>query len=186
MAQRILQLGSILAGSSLLLALGWTALSPFSGYIPSVNAQEVNAQEVNAQEVNAQETAPSPASPPLTFATDGVAILGTDPVAYFTLGTATAGDPAFAHDWNGVTWHFANAEHRDLFAADPDRYAPQYGGFCAYAVSRGYTADIDPNAWRIVEDKLYLNLSPRVQSLWERDIPGNISRADQNWPSLSR
>ncbi len=172
-APRILRLSSLLAGSSLLLGLGWTTVGPFSGYTPLVAAQEA-------------APTPSPINHPLTFATDGVAILGTDPVAYFTLGTPTAGDPAFAHEWNGVTWHFVNAEHRDLFAADPDRYAPQYGGFCAYAVSRGSTAAIDPNAWSIVEDKLYLNLSPRVQSLWERDIPGHISRADQNWPSLSR
>lgn len=119
------------------------------------------------------------------YAVDGVALMGTDPVAYFTLGAPTAGDPEFAHTWNGTTWHFANAEHRDLFVEDPERYAPEYGGFCAYAVSRGYTAPIDPTAWRIVEDRLYLNLSPRVQGLWEQDIPGHIVRADQNWPTLA-
>jgi YHS domain-containing protein len=116
---------------------------------------------------------------------NGLAIHGTDPVAYFTEGAAVTGSPEYTYDWGNATWQFASAENRDLFAANPQQYAPQYGGFCAWAVSQGYTASIDPNAWRIVEGRLYLNYSPGVQRQWEQDIPGNISRADANWPGLS-
>lgn len=114
----------------------------------------------------------------------GLAIRGTDPVAYFTQGGPVPGKAAFTYQWNNATWRFASAENRDLFAADPLKYAPQYGGFCAWAVSRGYTAPIDPNAWKIVDGKLYLNYSTGVQSQWEQDIPGNISRANANWPGV--
>ena len=115
----------------------------------------------------------------------GVAIRGTDPVAYHLEGRPGPGRPEFAHEWGGATWHFASAAHRDRFAADPARYAPAYGGFCAYAVARGYTAPIDPAAWRIVEGRLYLNYDLRTRSLWARDIPGEIARADRNWTGLA-
>lgn len=118
------------------------------------------------------------------FAESGLAIRGTDPVAYFTEGRPVAGDPAITHDWMGATWAFATEENRAAFAADPEAHAPQYGGFCAWAVAEGYTAPIDPEAWRIVDGKLYLNYSRRIQRRWEGDIPGNIARADANWPSL--
>lgn len=114
----------------------------------------------------------------------GLAIRGTDPVAYFTDGAPVAGSAEFSHTWNNATWQFASAENRDLFVANPEQYAPQYGGFCAWAVSQGYTASIDPNAWRIVDGKLYLNYSKGVQRSWERDIPSNISKADANWPGV--
>ena len=116
----------------------------------------------------------------------GVAIRGIDPVAYHLEGRPVPGRPDFAHAWGGATWHFANAANRDLFAADPARYAPAYGGFCAYAVARGYTAQIDPAAWRVVEGRLYLNYDLRTRTLWARDIPGEIARADRNWPALAR
>lgn len=114
----------------------------------------------------------------------GVAIRGTDPVAYFTQGRPVGGSSDFEHDWNGVTWRFANAEHRALFAAEPEKYAPQFGGYCSWAVSQGYTASTVPEAWRIVDGKLYLNYSLDVQRRWERDIPGNISAGHRNWPGL--
>jgi YHS domain-containing protein len=95
------------------------------------------------------------------------------------------GRAEFAHDWGGVAWRFASAANRDLFAADPARYAPAYGGFCAYAVSEGYTAPIDPAAWRIVDGRLFLNFDRGVQRRWERDIPGRIARADANWPRVA-
>lgn len=120
----------------------------------------------------------------LFFTEDGVAVRGTDVVAYFTQGKAVAGDEEFSHDWRGVTWLFASAEHRDQFAANPEAYAPAYGGYCAWAVSQGYTAPIDPNAWAIVDDQLYLNFNRNVQRRWERDIPGNIAKADANWPGV--
>ncbi len=118
------------------------------------------------------------------FIDDGAAIKGYDPVAYFTDGKPVKGKAEFSHEWMGVSWRFASAEHRDAFAADPARYAPQYGGFCAWAVSQGYTAEIDPAAWRIEGGKLYLNYSQSVQSRWAQDIPGNIGKADKNWPDI--
>lgn len=118
------------------------------------------------------------------FSKRGLAIRGYDPVAYFTEGKPVEGKADFTHSYEGTTWRFASAANRDAFAADPLRYAPQYGGYCAYAVSQGYTASIDPDAWRIVDDKLYLNYSKSVQRRWERDVPGNIAKADTNWPGL--
>lgn len=112
------------------------------------------------------------------------AIKGYDPVAYFTQGGPAKGRGAHSHKWMGATWYFASAENMELFAADPEKYAPQYGGYCAYAVSQGYTAKIDPDAWKIVADKLYLNFSLKVQKLWEEDIPGYIAKADANWPNI--
>lgn len=132
-----------------------------------------------------QETSTTNTQPVRYFVGDsGIAIRGTDPVAYFTQGRPTAGRAEYTYSWNNVTWQFDSAENRDLFAANPEQYAPQYGGFCAWAVSEGYTAPIDPNAWRIVDDKLYLNYSRNIQRRWERDIPGNISKANANWPEL--
>lgn len=112
------------------------------------------------------------------------AIRGYDPVAYFTEGEPAKGRGAHSHEWMGATWYFASAENMELFAGDPEKYAPQYGGYCAYAVSQGYTAKIDPDAWKIVDDKLYLNFSLKVQKIWEEDIPGYIAAADENWPKI--
>ena len=119
------------------------------------------------------------------FSEGGAALGGTDPVAYFTEGRPVAGSPAITHDWQGATWRFASEENRAAFAADPASYAPQYGGYCAWAVAEGYTASTTPDAWRIEGGKLYLNYSRRVQRQWERDIPGNIARANANWPGLA-
>lgn len=119
------------------------------------------------------------------FAEDGVAIRGADPVAYFTQMTPVIGSPDHALEWSGVRWHFASAENLETFMADPEAYAPQYGGYCAWAVAEGYTASIDPQAWEVVDGKLYLNFSQRIQRRWARDIPGNIARADANWPNLA-
>jgi YHS domain-containing protein len=114
----------------------------------------------------------------------GTAIEGYDPVAYFTEGRPVEGETGFSHDWMDATWYFASAENRDQFAADPDRYAPQYGGYCAWAVAHGYTAKIDPEAWTIVAGRLYLNYSKDVQAQWAEDIPGNIAKGDVNWPKI--
>ena len=115
----------------------------------------------------------------------GVAVRGTDVVAYVTEGRPVVGRAEFTHAWRGADWRFASAANRDRFATDPERYAPAYGGFCAYAVSEGYTAPIDPAAWKIVDGRLYLNYDRSVQRRWARDIPGRIARADANWPGLS-
>jgi YHS domain-containing protein len=114
----------------------------------------------------------------------GVAIDGYDPVAYFTQGKPVEGTSDFEYDWMGATWRFASAANRDQFAADPQKYAPQYGGYCAYAVSQGTTADIDPEAWHIEDGRLYLNLNKKVQSIWLKDIPGYIAKANANWPKI--
>jgi YHS domain-containing protein len=116
----------------------------------------------------------------------GLAIRGYDPVAYFDQSRPVKGSPQFSHQWMGATWLFASAQHRDQFAANPERYAPQYGGYCSYAVSQGHTASIDPEAWKIVDGKLHLNYSKGVQARWEKDIPGYIEKANRNWPDLHR
>ena len=126
------------------------------------------------------------AAGPAWYAAAGGAIAGTDPVAYFIEGRPVPGKPGIAHAWMGVTWHFARAANRDAFAADPARYAPQYGGFCAWAVSQGYTAKIDPEAWTIVDGKLYLNYSTSIRSRWSLDRKANIVKADGNWPDLKK
>ncbi|CCQ73454.1 YHS domain-containing (seleno)protein [Magnetospira sp. QH-2] len=115
---------------------------------------------------------------------NGVAIDGYDPVAYYTEGRPMEGAKDFTWEWKGADWRFASAENRDLFKADPEKYAPQYGGYCAWAVSHGYTAGTDPDAWMIVEGKLYLNYSPHVQRRWKVEKENNISNADQNWIML--
>jgi hypothetical protein len=114
----------------------------------------------------------------------GVAIDGTDPVAYFTEGRAVAGSAAIGLSWRGADWRFASEAHRAAFEADPEAFAPRYGGWCAWAVAEGYTAPTVPEAWAIVDGRLYLNYSRGVQRRWARDIPGNIARADANWPGV--
>lgn len=117
---------------------------------------------------------------------DGTAIHGYDPVAYFTEGRPTRGSERYSYTWQGAEWRFASEENRRLFEADPERYAPQYGGFCAFAVSRGGTADIDPEAWSIVDGRLFLNLSPFVQRRFELRLNHNIEEADERWPEVRR
>jgi YHS domain-containing protein len=107
-------------------------------------------------------------------------------VAYFTDSKPVKGDPKFSYTWRGAAWQFASAQHRDLFVQNPEKYAPQYGGYCAYGVSEGHTVDIDPEAWRIIEDKLYLNYSKSVQQMWLKEPEARIRRADQNWPGLHK
>jgi YHS domain-containing protein len=122
------------------------------------------------------------AQKPEVFADSGAAIRGYDPVAYFTSSKSVKGSKEFTAQWRGATWHFASADHRDRFAAAPEKYAPQYGGYCAYGVAQGYTVSIDPAAWSVVDGKLYLNYSASVRRTWEKDIPSYIRKADANWP----
>lgn len=112
------------------------------------------------------------------------AIKGYDPVAYFTEGEPVKGSRQFTHTWRGATWRFASREHLELFKADPERYAPQYGGYCAWAVAQGETVGIDPDAWSIIEGKLYLNYSKKIRRQWLEDVEGNIRKGDANWPEL--
>jgi hypothetical protein len=114
----------------------------------------------------------------------GVAVKGYDVVAYHTESKPVEGSSDFTLKWQEATWRFSTEANRDAFAKEPERYAPQFGGYCAWAVSQGYTAGIDPEAWRIVDGKLYLNYSPKVQKTWEKDVTENISNAETNWPKL--
>ncbi|MFY2764683.1 YHS domain-containing (seleno)protein [Arenimonas sp. MALMAid1274] len=118
------------------------------------------------------------------FATPEGAIRGYDPVAYHTEAKAVPGKPGITLDWNGATWRFASEANRDLFAAQPERYAPQYGGYCAYGTSQGYKVSTQPEAFAIVDGKLYLNYNVPVQRTWNRDRPGYIAKADRNWVQL--
>ncbi len=123
------------------------------------------------------------ATPPV-FTRDGAAISGTDPVAYFTEGGPVAGDPAITADWQGATWRFASGANRDRFLSDPPRWSPAYGGWCAWAVSRGYTAKTEPEAWNIHEGRLFLNFDLALRRRFLRNLDANIARADANWPAV--
>ena len=127
---------------------------------------------------------PAMAANEISGTSDGFAIEGYDTVAYFTNGAATKGDSRFTADWHGATWRFSNTEHRDLFTANPEQYAPQYGGYCAYAAANNSVAEGAAERWKIVDNKLYLNANFFAQKLWQNNIPDNISGADQNWPEL--
>ncbi len=113
-----------------------------------------------------------------------LAVGGYDAVAYFKAGRPVQGNGQFETKYKGATWRFASKENLDAFVANPVAFAPQYGGYCAWAVSQGYTASGDPNVWKIVNGKLYLNYDQSVQAKWEKDIPGFIAKADKNWPGV--
>jgi YHS domain-containing protein len=116
----------------------------------------------------------------------GTAVTGYDVVAYFRESRAVKGKDEFRYDWKGAKWYFASAANRDEFARSPEKYAPQYGGYCAWAVSNNYTADIDPAAWKIVGGKLYLNYNRDVQKMWEKEQDARIRQGDANWPGLHK
>ncbi|MDQ5984850.1 MAG: hypothetical protein CSYNP_00548 [Syntrophus sp. SKADARSKE-3] len=115
---------------------------------------------------------------------DDMAIEGYDTVAYFTAGKALKGNESFAFRWHGKTWYFLTEKNRDLFSASPEKYAPQYDGYCAWAMTEARKAETDPEVWKIVNGKLYLNCSRAAYEKWSRDIPGNIEKADKNWLKL--
>lgn len=115
-----------------------------------------------------------------------VAIKGYDPVAYFTQHEAVKGSGQFSYQWLGATWNFANAENRDLFARDPVKYAPQYGGYCADGVSLGtITTNIDPKAWRIIEGKLYLSYDPGTAEGFEK-TPSKVVDSQKYWHDVEQ
>lgn len=119
-----------------------------------------------------------------SYAAPWLMIDGYDPVAYFTERKPVKGLKGFEYQWMEATWRFASKENLELFKEDPEKYAPQYGGYCAYAVSQGYTAKVDPEAWDIVDGKLYLNYSKSVQKKWRKKRDEYIILADKNWPEL--
>jgi YHS domain-containing protein len=114
----------------------------------------------------------------------GVALSGYDPVAYLADSAAVMGSAALIASHDGATYRFASVAHRDTFQADPARYVPMYGGYCAYGVANGHKVKIDPEAFRVLDGRLYLNYSKGVQAKWIKDIPGNIAAAERNWPAL--
>ncbi len=115
---------------------------------------------------------------------DDLAVGGYDPVAYFTSGKPVQGAKTFEHKYMNATWRFATADNLAAFKADPAKYAPQFGGHCAWAAAQGYTAKGDPRFWRIVDGKLYLNYDGNIQKRWEADIPGFIAKGNANWPAV--
>lgn len=123
---------------------------------------------------------------PINTDARNLALKGYDPVAYFADGKPIPGLPTLPYEWNGAVWRFANAANRARFISDPAAFAPQFGGYCAWAVSRNYTADIDPDAFDIVDGKLYLNYSKFVQLRWKVNRDHNIRKAEQNWPKLTQ
>ena len=114
----------------------------------------------------------------------GLALRGYDPVAYFDSGKPTAGKAAISASFDGSRYLFASEDHRATFLADPAKYVPQFGGFCALGTSYGEKVDGDPNTGRVVADKLYVNNSPRAAELFNEDVSGTIERAEQNWPTV--
>jgi YHS domain-containing protein len=112
------------------------------------------------------------------------AINGYDTVAYFTANKAVKGQDSLSTDWKGARWKFSTAANLELFKANPEKYAPQYGGYCAYGVTQGYLVKVDPEQFTVRDNKLYLNYDADVQAKWSKDIPGYISSADQKFPQL--
>ena len=115
---------------------------------------------------------------------DGVAIRGYDPVSYFSDGAPVPGSDAFTFEWKNATWKFATAENMAIFKSDPEKYAPQFGGYCAYGVADDHKASTSPDAWTIVDGKLYLNYNKDVQTLWKSKQDGFINAANEKWPEV--
>ena len=120
------------------------------------------------------------------FETDGVALRGYDPVAYFVAARPQKGQAQYSYEYKGSKFYFASDANRRAFMQSPDKYAPQFGGYCAYGTSQGYKVSTQPDAFAIVKDKLYLNYDKKVQTIWQQDVPGNIQRAEKNWPEVSK
>jgi YHS domain-containing protein len=113
-----------------------------------------------------------------------VAIHGYDPVAYFSGSGPAKGKSKFSASYEDAIYHFSSASNRDAFRADPSKYAPQFGGYCAMGVALNKKLDVDPMAWHIEDGKLYLNLNKQVQKKWFEDVPGNIATAERNWSGI--
>lgn len=119
-----------------------------------------------------------------TFVQSGQAIRGYDPVAYFSDGKPVKGEEKLVYNWNNANWYFSTQQNLDLFKANPEKYAPQYGGYCAYGLSNGYKAPTDADAWTIENGKLYLNYNTDVRNMWTKEKKERIEKADKNWPTV--
>ncbi|HLF35363.1 MAG TPA: YHS domain-containing (seleno)protein [Cyclobacteriaceae bacterium] len=126
----------------------------------------------------------NPETPSEIFQSSGIAINGYDPVAYFTEGMPVKGDSLYVFHWKGAVWRFSNDEHLKMFGADPEKYAPQFGGYCAYGMYEGHKAKTEPDTWTIVDDKLYLNYNMNVRDLWRENRGEHIRIAETNWPEV--
>ena len=144
------------------------------------------AVAANAQSGSAKRGSGARMEKHLVFTDDaGVAINGYDTVAYFTAGRPTEGNAQYSTEWQGATWRFASAENLQAFQQNPAKYAPAYGGYCAWGVGAKNDAfPVDPTAWKIVDNRLFLNNSADVQQTWLQDVPGFIRSGDANWPGL--
>jgi YHS domain-containing protein len=118
------------------------------------------------------------------FTKSGTAINGYDPVAYFKEGQAAKGTDQFVYNWNGADWRFSNQQNLDSFKTSPQKFAPQYGGYCAYGMYEGHKAPTEPDAWTIVNGKLYFNYNLKVRELWRDKKEEKIETADKNWPGI--
>ena len=123
---------------------------------------------------------------PINADGSGVAVRGFDAVAYFTVNSAVKGDPKYEFLWNGARWYFASEENMEKFKRDPGNFAPQFGGYCSYAVSHGYTADGDPEQWKVVNGKLYLNYNQKAKEAWEREQDKLIKDGEHNWAEFQK
>ncbi len=112
------------------------------------------------------------------------AIHGYDPVSYFTESKPVKGDKQYSFAWNGATWYFASQQNLDAFKTNPEKFAPQYGGYCAYGLADGHKAPTDPQAWLVADGKLYLNYNKEVQLMWKKKQEEYIQKANKNWPTL--
>jgi YHS domain-containing protein len=118
------------------------------------------------------------------FSTSSGAIKGYDPVAYFAVGKPVKGDPKISFHWNDAVWYFSSQANLEAFKSSPEKYAPQFGGYCAYGVSDNHKAPTEPDAWTIVDGKLYLNYNNNVKSLWSKDRADRIKKANELWPEI--
>jgi YHS domain-containing protein len=152
----------------------------FQAVGPRFLAAQSVGQEVVAQTMMDSKTTRHP----VYYTEKGVALDGQDVVAYFTKSAVVEGNQQFSLKWGGTTWLFSSAQNRDLFAKNPIKYAPQYGGYCAKAAASGVLATTVPTAWNIREGKLYLNYSAAAQQEWKQDTATKIAQADKNWPKI--
>jgi YHS domain-containing protein len=116
----------------------------------------------------------------------GVAVNGYDAVSYFNEGKAVEGKENFRYEWSAALWQFSSQENLETFKSNPGRYAPQYGGYCAYGTADGHKASTEPEAWKIIDNKLYLNYNKDVQSIWLKDQADFIEKANANWPEVKK
>jgi len=126
------------------------------------------------------------AKPAINTSQDRLALRGYDAVAYLTDGKPVKGVAAYEYQGHAALWRFASADHRDQFIKEPERYAPQFGGYCSYAVSHGYTADGDPEQWKVVDGKLYLNYNQEVKQTWEKEQQKFIKDGERNWTEFQK